>query len=166
MSVKSGKKQPGAPPAGSTPPTRAYDPVLALLINAFVLRQLARIREAFDGDILAAIVLGEVAHHNLRRVPGIGSLPLEEVNATLTGGDQVELTNAYSISAATGIPYETTRRRVAALVERGWLLRFPNGELSLAPAARQDLGAVTAATIEDFLETARRALVSASSRDT
>lgn len=147
MSIKSRKEPPRTPPPGSTPPTRAYDPALALLINAFVLRQLARIREAFDGDILAAIVLGEVAHHNLRRLPGIGALPIEEVNAALIGGDQVELTNAYSISAASGIPYETTRRRVAALIERGWLLRFPNGELSLAPAARQ-------------------ALVSASSRDT
>ncbi|HSP91024.1 MAG TPA: hypothetical protein VLN08_08960, partial [Vicinamibacterales bacterium] len=37
---------------------------IALLTNVFHVRHLLRLYAAFDGDLLEALVLGEVAHHN------------------------------------------------------------------------------------------------------
>ena len=44
--------------------------------------------------------------------------------------------NISSIAAATGLNRETTRRKVSALIERDYLCRAPQGEISF-PAARQ-----------------------------
>ncbi len=44
--------------------------------------------------------------------------------------------NISSIAAATGLNRETTRRKVAALIERGYLCRCPAGEICF-PAERQ-----------------------------
>jgi hypothetical protein len=44
--------------------------------------------------------------------------------------------NISSIAAATGLNRETTRRKVGALIERGYLARSPEGEICF-PAARQ-----------------------------
>ena len=40
-----------------------------LAVNMFVVRHLVRLYAAFDGDLIEAIVLGEVAHHNLSALP-------------------------------------------------------------------------------------------------
>lgn len=44
--------------------------------------------------------------------------------------------NISSIAAATGLNRETSRRKVAGLIERGYLSRSPQGEIGF-PAARQ-----------------------------
>ena len=44
--------------------------------------------------------------------------------------------NISSIAAATGLNRETTRRKVSALIERGYLNRSPSGEICF-PASRQ-----------------------------
>lgn len=96
-----------------------------LAVNMFVVRHLVRLYAAFDGDLLEAIVLGEVAHHNL------SAYLTQVVDAAPTGADGPRLpqrsdylpTNAFSIAQATGIPRQTVRRKVKALIERGWLLQ-------------------------------------------
>jgi len=47
-------------------------------------------------------------------------------------------TNVRSIADSTGIPKESVRRKVAALVEAGWIRRDENS-LSLAPHATRQL---------------------------
>jgi DNA-binding IclR family transcriptional regulator len=49
-------------------------------------------------------------------------------------------TNVRSISDSTGIPKESVRRKVAALIEAGWIRRDDNS-LSLAPQASRQLTA-------------------------
>ena len=44
--------------------------------------------------------------------------------------------NISSIAAATGLNRETTRRKVSALIDRGYLNRSPQGEICF-PASRQ-----------------------------
>jgi hypothetical protein len=46
--------------------------------------------------------------------------------------------NISSIAAATGLNRETTRRKVSSLVERGFLVRSVQGEISFPAARRQD----------------------------
>ena len=43
----------------------------------------------------------------------------------------LEPTNAYSISEATGIPKETVRRKIDKLVEKGWLVKSVRGEVTI-----------------------------------
>jgi hypothetical protein len=111
-------------------------PVDALLsVNMFIVRHLIRVYHAFDGDLLEAIVLGEVAHHNVS--PYLAALNEARRNgaASPPGPDSAAYlpTNAFSIAQSTGIPRQTVRRKVKALVARGWLLESKAG-LVVSPA--------------------------------
>lgn len=46
--------------------------------------------------------------------------------------------NVSSIAAATGLNRETTRRKVSGLIERGYLCRSPEGDISFPLARQQD----------------------------
>ncbi|HEX9965862.1 MAG TPA: hypothetical protein VGB04_12880 [Allosphingosinicella sp.] len=46
--------------------------------------------------------------------------------------------NISSIASATGLNRETTRRKVSALIERGYLSRSPEGEIGFPPERQQD----------------------------
>jgi hypothetical protein len=46
--------------------------------------------------------------------------------------------NISSIASATGLNRETTRRKVSALIERGYLARSAGGEICFPPARQQD----------------------------
>lgn len=46
--------------------------------------------------------------------------------------------NVSSIAAATGLNRETTRRKVGALIERGYLYRSPQGEIGFPIERQQD----------------------------
>ncbi|MCZ7652735.1 MAG: helix-turn-helix domain-containing protein [Thermoanaerobaculia bacterium] len=102
----------------------AHRGAINLTINGFFLDYLLRVRRAFRGDIEAAIVLGEVAHHNY--LPWVARARQDacRLEALLAQPDQ-DLrplpANAQSIAAATGIPRETVRRKLAKLAAQGWL---------------------------------------------
>lgn len=55
--------------------------------------------------------------------------------------------NAHSVALYAGIPRETARRKIAALVEKGWVSCDPSGALSPTARAAQDLADGTAATL-------------------
>ncbi len=147
-----------APPDASVPEASGRTPerlFAALEMNDFILRHLARIYAAFEGDVLLAMVLGEVAHHNVgRQLPRQANYDPGELARLLEeSGRETSFRpcNAYSVSAATGIPYETVRRKVAALVRRGWLTRDGRRNLFVAPNAPRDLRALTETSVDDFL---------------
>lgn len=96
-----------------------------LAVNMFVVRHLVRLYRAFDGDLLEAIVLGEVAHHNLSAYLAqvVEARPSGAAAPRLPQRSDYLPTNAFSIAQATGIPRQTVRRKVKSLVERGWLLQ-------------------------------------------
>lgn len=101
-------------------------------LGLFFIRYLRRLFVEFDGDMVAAIVLGEVAHHNIRvalqsqraRGEALALHPHETLGELLP-------CNAYSVSQATGLPRETVRRKVVGLIRRGWLVRNDRGELEI-----------------------------------
>jgi hypothetical protein len=98
-----------------------------LHINDFLLKYLNSLYTEFKGDIVLAVVLGELAHQNLapmlaqlKKTPGTMTMPtsIEE----LQGGFLP--TNPLSISEATGIPRETVRRKFSILHKLGWIERI------------------------------------------
>jgi len=98
---------------------------LSLVLNNFLSDYLLRLYAAFEGDFIQAIVLANIAHHNVQ--PMIKLLDSDPAAVrrmflapTADAGWMLPC-NAFSISEALHIPRETVRRKVAALVRKGWL---------------------------------------------
>lgn len=130
-----------------------------VLMNLMFARHLIGVRAAFGGDLLAAIVLGEVAHHNLAPLVNRARTPHDLSETLRTAADtllQILLpTNAFSIAQATGIPRETVRRKVADLVRRGWIDRDNKGNLFVTGRPVVEFAAFNEERLRDLLDTAR-----------
>ena len=90
-------------------------------------------RSAFDGDVEKAVVLLEVAVRTMQD-PSLSHLDLKAVLSGTIENYPSLSTNMRSIADSSGIPKETVRRKVAALVEDGLILRHGNS-LSLSTKA-------------------------------
>lgn len=133
---------------------------IALLTNVFHVRHLVRLYAAFDGDLLEALVLGEVAHHNFSPMVAKAN-DAHEFGALARSyresGVPPQLpTNAYSISAATGIPRETVRRKIEALIRKGFLRRDEKGSLFTTPNPREYFSAFSAESVTLILDICRQ----------
>lgn len=132
----------------------------ALLINTFHLRHMMRVYAAFDGDLVEAVVLGEVAHHNFSAFRSAAANALE-LSALLKrrdkpGAPPLLPTNAYSIATATGIPRETVRRKIDSLVRKRLLRRDRSGALFVTPRAREHFAAFSVESVAEFVSTHRQ----------
>jgi DNA-binding transcriptional ArsR family regulator len=136
---------------------------VSLTLNAWVLRHLGRVYQQFDGDFLRAVVLGEVAHHNLSALaPALDfdTAKIRERLAAPDGRKSLLPCNAFSISQATGIPRETVRRKIKELVEAGLLFQDERRELyfSIAAAKYRASDEHTLAALNEMIETVDRLL--------
>lgn len=108
---------------------------VSLLMSHFFIDYLRDIYRQFDGDLALVIVLGEIAHHNLanhfptRSEADRETLPNYLGNAEMRA--RMPACNAYSLAAATGMPRETIRRKIARLVELGWVERPSRREIRI-----------------------------------
>lgn len=117
------------------------------------------LREAYrqlDGDLVMLVVLGEIATRNIGALFAVpGKSPPKETRDDLHEPERrLRPCNALSVSDATGIPRETVRRKVAALVERGWLQRTPRGHLFLTTQVAKRFESFTNDRIVSLLESA------------
>ncbi|MCU0252008.1 MAG: hypothetical protein MUE61_17560 [Vicinamibacterales bacterium] len=97
-------------------------------------RRLSTVYKEFGGDIAKAIILGEVAHHNLSNLaPSVDYDRKRMTQALKSPVTRAALLpcNAFSISEATGIPRETVRRKTRELVAEGLLERVGRNDLYL-----------------------------------
>ena len=144
-------------PAARARPHQHRDAIMVLM-NLMFARHLIGIRTAFHGDLLAAIVLGEIAHHNLAPLVNRARSPFHLSEFLSSPTDtllQVLLpTNAYSIAQATGIPRETVRRKIAGLVRRGWIAKDDKGNLFVTDRPVVEFEAFNEERLKDLLETA------------
>lgn len=104
---------------------------LALLTS----RAMENWRAGVGDNESAMILLAVVAITGERLTRAELPEPLRNVATPLPPGYAAGC-NISSIAAATGLNRETTRRKVSALIERGYLSRCPKGEISF-PATRQ-----------------------------
>lgn len=127
---------------------------LAFLINDFILTHLRRTHTQFDGDIESALILGEIAHYNVRHVimkSRYRMVPIEVTKETQSLNSGISGCNALSISAATVIARETVRRKIKLLEEPGWVTRDATGELIVILTASHDFADFNQETIRLFL---------------
>ena len=133
---------------------------IAVIMGNFMLRHLNRLYQEFDGDMVQAIVLGEIGHHNITNYfsgdeaqPGMD----DSLWDTPIPWQNLRPCNAFSISEATGIPRETVRRKIAVLARKGWVKRSPNGEVVITSAVQKYfIGGFNLLTCKDLLQTAER----------
>jgi hypothetical protein len=141
--------------SGAGPAVGALTPDAFLAVNMFIVRHLVRMYAAFDGDLVAAIILGEVAHHNVSGyLARLAEARRSGAEALPPPPDRCEYlpTNAFSIAQATGIPRQTVRRKVKALVARGWLIEDGRG-LVVSPTPFEHFREFNEAMAADVLDT-------------
>ncbi len=129
---------------------------ISLALSEFTVPLLSRIYHAFEGDMVAAIVLGEIAHRNVEAWLAEHHNP----EALLQDPDRRTMLmrpcNALSIAEACGLPRETVRRKVVLLVKRGYIYRSDEGHLFLTPTVGDGFEDMTAKLVAELLVTARR----------
>lgn len=114
--------------------------LIAVLMGRYMLRHLLFLYQEFEKDLLLPIVLGEIAHHNVRKIYTQKGTCLEVRGDIPTGRERLkyyEPTNAFSISEATGIPRETVRRKIDKLVQKGWVAKGTKGEVTMSNAVSE-----------------------------
>ncbi|MFO1037255.1 MAG: hypothetical protein U1E45_10450 [Geminicoccaceae bacterium] len=130
----------------------------SLLISSFMIRHLTKLHRVFDGDLVAPIVLGEIAHHNVAGT-FVRDGFLTQSGETVVKGrvpGPLRPCNVLSISEATGIPRESVRRRVDQFIRRGWIRRDDGGLVMTSKVAEEFVPDFNLTTLKDLLATAER----------
>jgi len=140
----------------SSPGYRSNQARISLALSEFTVPLLTRIYHAFEGDIMAAIVLGEIAHRNVEGWLAAGENAEQSLQDPVQRTTVMRPCNALSIAEACGLPRETVRRKVAALMERGYIYRSDEGHLYLTRTVGDGFEDMTANLVEQLLATARR----------
>ena len=107
---------------------------------------LALARTVFGGDLDKLLIVLVVALRTAQD-PRIQDIRLEDALSGRLESYPSLRTNVRSIADSTGVPRETVRRKVAALVESGWVARSGD-DLSYTPEASRALAPVREAMIE------------------
>jgi hypothetical protein len=129
---------------------------ISVALSKFTVPLLSRIYHAFDGDVVAAIVLGEIAHRNVEAWLTEYENKEELLQDPARREALMRPCNALSIAEACSLPRETVRRKVVALIDRGYIYRSDEGFLFLTSTVGNDFEDMTAKLVEELLATARR----------
>lgn len=103
---------------------------------------LSELREAFDGDLDATLILAVI---------GAALLPKDELPISFSYSDLLKQRdidfrkplNTLSISQVTGIPRETVRRKLATMEAKRWVERDERGHWKMGERGADDLRPMT-----------------------
>lgn len=129
---------------------------ISLALSEFTVPLLSRIYHAFDGDMVAALVLGEIAQRNVEAWLAEHENAEDHLQDPARREALMRPCNALSIAEACGLPRETVRRKIVAFIERGYVYRSKDGFLFLTSTVGNDFEDMTARLVEELLATARR----------
>jgi hypothetical protein len=107
---------------------RVAAPVLGPMLD-----WLLAVRAHFQDDLDLFLIFIVIGMRTLGH-PSIGEVSFASVDLSKIESYPSLLTNVRSVSASTGLPYETTRRKVDKLLELGWIERREGG-LAITPTA-------------------------------
>lgn len=134
--------------------------LLSSFASRFTINSLLRSYQMFQGDLIMALVFGQITQYNVARALRIVNAQTARtptawkklIKALLN--EKISPCNALSISEATGIPRETVRRKVKELEKRQWLHREGANKLTLAPQALNQFNESGLKLLQEFMETA------------
>lgn len=110
-------------------------------------RFLIECRRTFDGDLdlfLVLAVIGERTYSQQHADPTMTYADFRDGRASATRPQNI---NLRSIAEFSGIPRETVRRKIAELMNRGWIVRGEDGNLAATRRASTDLQPLTQESI-------------------
>jgi hypothetical protein len=128
---------------------RDFGRIWPVHVEAFT-RLLIVLREELDGDLDKALLLGAIGDRTLPRDRVPGGLDYDSFMLNRKVEIEPRPINLYSLSAYTGIPRETARRKIDALVSRGLVSKSPDGYLIASRQASRQLERATRATLAYF----------------
>lgn len=110
-------------------------------------RHLVECRRTFDGDLDLFLVFSIIGERSFtpRNVPE--SMTEQEFRASPVSTVVPAAINLQSIADYSGIPRETVRRKVAALVAKGWVARDGQGLIAVTDRAKDGLGGLTESSV-------------------
>lgn len=111
-------------------------------------RFLIACRRSFDGDIDMFLVLCVIGERTFSQENVREGLTFDQWNSPLALTIEPHDINLQSISDFSGIPRETVRRKLNALLERGWVSRDESGFVRATEKAKTDLEPLTKASIQ------------------
>lgn len=128
--------------------TEAY-PALAKELLSPLLKLLHIVHGHFSGDVEQFFILGVIAARSLED-PRFAEVDIAQIESGAVERLPSLGINLRSLSASTGIPLETVRRKVRALREKGWVGREGNS-LCYMPQGFVAMGPVREAIIQQAL---------------
>lgn len=122
--------------------------------NAAFTNLLVACRQHLGSDLDYALILGVVGERTLAGGRNRG-ISYPDFLAGARGDSEPKPINLHSIAHCTGIPWETARRKVRRLIERGWLEKQTNGSLVVSKQAAVDMAPLTQMTLDYLVSMAR-----------
>jgi DNA-binding MarR family transcriptional regulator len=110
-------------------------------------RFLIECRAALDGDLDMFLVLAVIGDRTFSQRKVDPAMTFAEFQASTTQTAPEDI-NVRSIAEFSGIPRETVRRKVAELVERGWVAKKDDGFLVATAQAKAELEPLTNASVK------------------
>ena len=104
-------------------------------------------RQSFDGDIDLFLVLCIIGDRTFSQRHAPAGLSYDAWNSLKVGEVKSEDINIQSIAESSGIPRETVRRKVNALLEKGWITRDAAGAIMATEKAKRDLEPLTVSSL-------------------
>lgn len=129
---------------------------ITLALSEFTLPLMLDVYQRFDGDVVAAIVLGEIGVRNVGGWLGPEHNDARALEDHERHGAVMRSCNTLSIADSTGIPRETVRRKVATLIDKGWVYRDSRGHLFVHTGVAHRFDAMNDATQQQLRKTAQR----------
>lgn len=128
------------------------------LISGFTVPLMRKLYHQFNGDLVEIIVLGEISLRNVDQFFRRGGVDVPEklLDDVERRGKLLQPCNVLSIAEATGIPRETVRRKVAHLIEKGWLARDERKRLIVKRGAGERFVKANGRTAIEILELAAK----------
>ena len=135
-------------------------PLLTYEAGAFMMEHLRMMYRRFDGDIVMAMVLGEIGHRNasvfMRELLPASGKDAKALIESSGYRDNMPPCNALSIAEASGIPRETVRRKIDKLVQLGWVERDTRSGLRVTRRVGSDFRDFDRRTVEGLMDLAAR----------
>jgi DNA-binding transcriptional regulator YhcF (GntR family) len=124
-------------------------------VGRFMVEHLARVHRQFDGDLAMALVLGTIGQYNASRffeqVAARSDEPTQELYERGEHLPHLKACNASSVSASTGIPRETVRRKIRRLIEMGFVQQVGRDKLFITQRAADHFVDFDAGTMERMM---------------
>jgi predicted transcriptional regulator len=117
----------------------ANDGGIAIVMGELMLAHLRRIYQAFDGDLMLAMIVAEIAHYNMQDLIRNGHFRNADI-ASYVAENRLKPVNTLSLSQSCGIPRETLRRKLRVLTEAGLIHKTAEGNLQVTERCLQRFG--------------------------